>query len=648
MRRFIAICIMLTTALGIYAQTEINGICYELDITTKTSKVTPGGKYSGSVTIPASVTKDGVEYKVTEIGDEAFIYCFELTNINIPNSIIAIGNSAFWNCAKLEALDLPTSVTKIGYYAFGACHSLKSIFIPKSVTDLGYAAFSECKNLTSFSIDSENPVYKFEDGMLLTKDNTTLVSYMGDRSLTKVTIPSTVKTIFNRAFVHCDWLTEVVIPNSVTTIGERAFSVCSALADVVLPNSIKRIEMFAFEECKSIKSIEIKEGVEFIGLGAFAKCENMTGISFPGTATIIEDWVLDRCKNLQKIVVAASNPNYDSRNDCNALIESSTNTLLYGSCNTVIPESVTAIRGTSFENIGIKHLYIPSSVTTIGDYAFRGCFALESIVVDPANPNYDSRDNCNALIEKESNTLIRGSLSTTIPSSVTHIGKNAFDALVGLESITIPEGVKSIGIWAFSKSGLVEITLPNSLEEIGYLAFNQCTNLAKIVIPDRVKKLGEGAFQHCYNLTSINAGNGVQVIEGAAFFYCTSLESITIGSNVTQIDANAFFYCNNLTNINIFAKTPPQLKADAFQSYEARLRVPQGCVELYKSAGYWRNFSTIVEYNPNDPDGIELMPTDPVQPITRIDLNGRPTDSKNEIQILHMSDGSIKKVYVNR
>lgn len=282
------------------------------------------------------------------------------------------------------------------------------------------------------------------------------------------------------------------------------------------------------------------------------------------------------------------------------------------------------------------------------EVALRGCFALESIVVDSANPNYDSRDNCNALIEKESNTLIRGSLSTTIPSSVAHIGTNAFDALAGLESITIPEGVKSIGIWAFSKSGLVEITLPNSLEEIGYLAFIQCTNLAKIVIPDSVKKLGEGAFQHCYNLTSINAGNGVQVIEGTAFFYCTSLESITIGSNVTQIDANAFFYCNNLANINIFAKTPPQLKSDAFQSYEARLRVPQGCVDLYKSADYWRNFATIVEYNPNDPDDIGLMPTDPVQPITRFDLNGRPTDSKNGIQILHMSDGSIKKVYVNR
>lgn len=249
MRRFIAICIMLTTALGIYAQTEINGICYELDITTKTAKVTPGGKYSGSVTIPASVTKDGVEYEVTAIGEEAFKQCFELHNITLPNSIKTLEQLAFYNCLNLENIDLPTSVTKIGYFAFGACHSLKSMFIPKSVTDLGYAAFSECESLTSFSIDSENPVYKFENSMLLTKDNTTLVSYMGDKSLTKVTIPSTIKTIFNRAFVYCDWLTEVVIPNSVTTIGERAFSVCSALADVVLPNSIKRIEMFAFEEC---------------------------------------------------------------------------------------------------------------------------------------------------------------------------------------------------------------------------------------------------------------------------------------------------------------------------------------------------------------------------------------------------------------
>lgn len=648
MRKIFAICTMLVLALSIYAQTEINGICYELDSTTKTAKVISGGNYTGSVTIPASVTQSGVEYEVTVIGEGAFSHCFELNSISIPNSITAIENSAFFNCLRLNNIILPNSVMTIGHYTFAYCHKLESVFISKSVTDIGSAAFAGCENLTSFSVDSENPVYQFEGGMLLAYDNTTLVAYLGDRNVAKVTIPSTIQIIFCRAFEACDWLTEVSIPNAVTTIGESAFYRCYALSDIELPNSIKRIEMFAFEDCESIESIDIQEGTEFVGHGAFAKCGKMTSINFPSTATTIEDWVLMGCKSLQKIVVGDNNPTYDSRNGCNALIETSTNTLLYGCSNTVIPESVSAIDMMSFEGVGIKHLYIPSSVKTIGRYAFRGCYALESIEVDPANPNYDSRDNCNALIEKKSNTLIRGCVNTTIPSGVEHIGENAFDALVGLETFTIPEGVKSIGIWAFSNSDLAEIILPNSLEKIGYLAFYMCEQLTKIRIPDNVKSMGEGTFQYCHNLVSINIGNGVQTIQGTMFYDCSNLESITIGSDVMSIDAYAFYGCNNLANITILAKTPPLLDENSFQSYDATLRVPQGCKSSYESAPYWCNFASIIEFNPEDLEGIEIMSIEPVEPTIRLDLTGRNTESKSGIQILQMPDGTSRKVYMSR
>lgn len=639
---------MLVLALSIYAQTEINGICYELDPVTKTAKVTYGGNYTGSVIIPPSVSNNGVEYEVTVIGEDAFSHCYELNSISIPNSIIAIENSAFFNCLRLNNIVLPNSVMTIGHYTFAYCHKLESVFISKSVTDIGSAAFAGCENLTSFSVDSENPVYQFEGGMLLADDNTTLVAYLGDRNVAKVTIPSTIQIIFCRAFEACDWLTEVSIPNAVTTIGESAFYRCYALSDIELPNSIKRIEMFAFEDCESIESIDIQEGTEFVGHGAFAKCGKMTSINFPSTATTIEDWVLMGCKSLQKIVVGDNNPTYDSRNGCNALIETSTNTLLYGCSNTVIPESVSAIDMMSFEGVGIKHLYIPSSVKTIGRYAFRGCYALESIEVDPANPNYDSRDNCNALIEKKSNTLIRGCVNTTIPPGVEHIGENAFDALVGMETFTIPEGVKSIGIWAFSNSDLAEIILPNSLEKIGYLAFYMCEQLNKIRIPDSVISLGEGAFQHCHNLTSAYVGNGVLVIQGATFSFCPMLESITIGSSVTRFDEIAIYYCNKLSDITILAKTPPQLVENSFPSYEATLRVPQGCKSSYESAPYWCNFATIVEFSPEDMEDIEITAIDLLEPTTHLDLVGRSINSKRGIQILQMPDGTCRKVYLNR
>jgi len=645
MRKLISFCFMLLSASSIYSQTMINGICYVFDPVNNTAKVTSGGNYSGSVTVPASVTYNGVEYEVTEIGAEAFKCCWDLDNISLPNSIVSIEQLAFYNC-WFENIIIPNSVQTIGYFAFGGCYYLKELYIPKSVTSIGYAAFSSLESLRSFTVDSENPVYKFEDDMLMTDNNATLVAYLGDRSLNKVTIPSTVKTIFNRAFLDCDWLTEVVIPNSVTTIDECAFSECSALSDVELPNSVRRLEMFAFENCKSIKSIEIKEGVKYIGHGAFAGCTNLTGITFPSTAATIEDWVLMNCKSLQKIVVTDGNPVYDSRNDCNALIETSTNKLLQGSANTVIPDGVTEIDGTAFEGIGLKHLYIPSSVQKIGKYSFRGCYALESIEVDPANPNYDSRDNCNALFAKESDTLLRGCSNTTFPSVVTHIGANAFDTLTGLGSLTIPEGVKSIGIYAFFNSDLVEITLPRSLEEIEYLAFQECEKLTSIHIPDGVTSLGEGAFLLCNSLTSVHTGNGVSAIPASSFFTCSSLSNITIGSSVASIDVNAFYRCDNLANIFLMGKTPPQLSEYSFWSYQAKVHVPQGCKEKYMAAPYWCKFD-IEEYDPEELMDIECVTIDPVQPISRFDLMGRQSNRKDGIQILRMADGSVRKVQVN-
>ena len=212
-----------------------------------------------------------------------------------------------------------------------------------------------------------------------------------------------VTSIGNHAFYDCYGLTSITIPNSVTSIGEHAFSYCYGLISITIPNSVTSIGYWAFSDCGGLTSITI-----------------------------------------------------------------------------------------------------PNSVTSIGIGAFEGCSGLESIVVDPGNTKYDSRNNCNAIIETESNTLFAGCKNSVIPNSVTSIGYDAFSGCSGLTSITIPNSVTSIGNYAFSGcSGLTSITIPNSVTSIESYAFWDCDGLTSITIHNSVTSIGNGVFDGCSGLKSI-------------------------------------------------------------------------------------------------------------------------------------------------
>ena len=357
---------------------------------------------------------------VTNIGDYAFYDCsYLLTNMTIPNSVTSIGKWAFSNCSSLTSVTIPNSVTSIGWEAFSGCSGLTSIVIPNSVTNFGDYAFAGCTGLTS-------PVY---NAHLFAKMPT---SYSG-----AYTIPDGIESIAGGAFYNCTGLTSITIGNSVTSIGEGAFQDCVGLKSIIIPSNVTRIAPDAFSGCSHLTSIVVLKG----------------------------------------------NSVYDSRNNCNAIIKTASNTLMIGCNSTIIPNSVTCIGSRAFEDctgltsvtipnsvtsigkgafldcVGLKCINIPSNVTRIDPDAFRGCSHLTSIVVLKGNSVYDSRNNCNAIIKTASNTLMIGCNSTIIPNSVTCIGDGAFARCENLTSITIPNSVDSIGLRVFSGcSGLTSIT----------------------------------------------------------------------------------------------------------------------------------------------------------------------------------------------
>ncbi len=470
----------------------VNGIYYNLNTTEKTATVTYGStKYTGAVSVPSSFYYNGNKYTVTSIGWNAFKSCNGLTSVSIPNGVTTIGDDAFYDCYGLTSVTIPNSVTTIGIAAFEGC-GLTSVTIPNSVTSIGSLAFMNNMGLTSITIpNSVTSIGRgaFENcsslaSVAIPSSVTSIDSkvFRDCSSLTSVTIPNCVISIGYEAFFGCIGLTSVAIPSSVTSIGGSAFQNCHNLTTITIPNSVTSIGQSAFSACWGLTSVTIPSSVTSIDIDAFQGCSGLTSITIPSSVTSIGRSAFGSCRGLTSIIVESENSYYDSRNDCNAIIEKSSNTLIAGCQNTTIPSSVTTIGEFAFYNcrdlttitipknvtsIGDQAFYncrdlttitIPKNVTSIGDHAFYGCSGLTSITVESGNSYYDSRNDCNAIIEKNSNTLIAGCQNTTIPSSVTSIGEYAFSGCGSLTTIIIPNSVARIGKSAFSGcSGLTSV-----------------------------------------------------------------------------------------------------------------------------------------------------------------------------------------------
>ena len=306
------------------------------------------------------------------------------------------------------------------------------------------------------------------------------------------------------AFYYCSSLQSIYIPDSVTKIWRRAFLGCSSLRSVVIPDSVMKIGFDAFMGCSCLQSVVIPDSVMEIGSGAF-----------------------DGCSSLRSIVVDKNNQKYDSRGNCNAIIETSSNKLIAGCQNTIIPDSVREIWCFVFSGCSsLQTIVIPDSVRMIGPNAFSGCSSLQTII---------------------------------IPDSVRVIGSNAFSGCSSLQTIVIPDSATKIEERTFSDCiSLQTIVIPKLITKIGGYAFMRCSNLQNIEIPDSVKQIGGYAFSGCSSLQSIYIPDSVKQIGGYAFSRCSSLQSIIIPDTVEKIGKHTFSSCISLQSIKI--KNPDLLE----------------------------------------------------------------------------------------
>lgn len=258
---------------------------------------------------------------------------------------------------------------------------------------------------------------------------------------------------------------------------------------------------------------------------------------------------------------------------------------------------------------------IPNSVTSIGSGIFRFCGGLTAITVEEGNTYYDSRNNCNAIIETASNTLISGCQNTTIPNSVTYIGESAFSGCSSLTAITIPNSVTSIGNYAFSYcSGLTSVTIPNSVTSIGVGVFNSCDGLTSITIPHSLKSIEAGTFASCNGLTSV-----------------------FIPNSLTSIREYAFAYCSSLTEVYCYAKNVPNTSMDAFigsNIENATLHVLGTSVNAYSTTEPWSNFGLI-----------EVIPTIMIYDDASY-LNITTTESDKTVIFNHEFTGNWESLYL--
>ena len=595
-----------------------------------------------------------------------------------------IGERAFRNCSSLASVTIPNSVTKIGDSAFYSCSSLSTINIPGSVTTIDNAAFASVpgfSGMINIHVDNSNANYCSVDGVLFSHDKKVLVAYPDGRQ------------------------GAYTIPDGVIEIGCSAFSGCCGLTSVLIPESVTKIDHDAFYFCSELHSLTLPERLTSIGYAAFTFCTGLTSITIPSSVTNMEYFVFDGCTGLTSMIVDSDNPRYDSRGNCNAIIETSTNSLVYGCKSTVIPNGVTSIGWGAFRrNTSLTTINIPNSVNYVDREVFQGCDGLTSVTIMQETPpsfhpfpnesnatlyvpygckakyeaadywkdfkkieEMESRPVTSIALNKTTLRLIEGENETLTVTyspedadgkSVTWTSSDDNVAKVDAQGkvTAVAEGV--VIVTATTTNGKIAqcvAIVENDTENISFADPNvkavcienwdtDGNGILSYAEAAAVSSLGE-VFRNNKVITSFNElqyFTGLTEISANAFSECAELTSVVIPDNVTRIGEGAFWCNRKLTSVNI----PKNVKSIEFGTFYSchslrSVTLPQGLESIANWAFYHCDLDAINIPSSVTNIGIDRSFSNNIRSTIIVEEGNPVYDSRNNCNAIIETRGNI-------
>lgn len=580
--------------------------------------VIPGTLLDSSVlTIPETVNDGTADYTVVAIGECSFGPEDDYTNlfVTLPETIEAIGTYAFGEFSLgIEEINIPSKVTEIPDYFLYKNKNIKSLAIPANIRSIGQKAFHSAR---IYSVT-------FPEGLESIGES---AFQSCNYNLTKIELPQSVRKIGARAFQSCYKVTELTLsdgiedigefafyyffitsltlPESVKTIGANAFGKCAALTSVSLPSTCESIDTEAFSGSDAIETFNVfgtgglfssNDGVLFRGTGlfrcpvpktgeyqipegttaicdkAFYDCSSLTSITIPESVTAIGEKAFDGCCSVKSFNLPAglTKINKNTFSSCNALTSieipaavEEIDASAFSSCHSLAAFTVapgnkvySTVDGVLFKGTtlvsypagkNLNEYIVPDFVTSIGNYAFEYSYnayiemtGLASVRLPEGLVSIGDYafNGCECLS------------SINFPSTLKTIGSHAFNKCKALTEVSLPESLAAIGVCGFSSSYLESIALPDSLEEIGIGVFESCTQLKEVKLPKNLAEIPGGMFSNTRALNSIEIPASVRKI-GSHAFSGSGLESVVIPEGVKVIAEVAFNSCRALTNVTL-------------------------------------------------------------------------------------------------
>ena len=547
--------------------------------------------YQGTETalsLPESIEYNRQTITSYTIGEQAFYQNDNITSVIIPDAVTTIENSAFRECESLSSVTLGKNIIKIGEQAFHEA-ALKNVTIPASVKEIQSRAF-ECNTLENIEVDPENASYLSLDGVLYTKDKTTLLQFPAQKN--GIEIPESVTSIGEYAFYSCYKLTSIIIPDAVTTIGNRGFGDCSNLTSITLGSGLTTIEDNAFSGCETLVEIynlselELTKGsYENGSVARYAKVIH-TSIEDKSILANIDGYtfvVLEDKAELLSYTGTDTNlklPNtfeYDGQTVSSYTI-GKTFRINKGVISLVIPDAVTEIPEGQFEEyFNLFSVTIGKNVTQIGEYAFHDCERLFEVYnLSQLDIQLGSTDNGN--IARYAKVL---HTSHDEPSIIAREGDYIFTVIDGQADL-----VRYIGSQR-------ELNLPESFNYLG-------ETIQHYAISDNNEEDFASLIYDELPITSVFIPDAVTKVGMKAFIYMKDLQTITLGKNVTELGMGAFGACPSVTSITSYAVTPPAAGEMAFYEIptDIPVYVPIQSIEAYQAASEWSGFSNFKGIGP--------------------------------------------------